>query len=90
MTAVTQKPFVQGVPLQHIADDVHCWPYCEHVVLPPVPVVPPLVPVVPLSVPPVVPVVPGEPHVPAVEPEATVHGSPLQQSAVVVQLPPVG
>ena len=90
LTAVTQKPFVQGVPLQHIADDVHCWPYCEHVVPPPppvVPLVPPLLlPVVPLSMPPVV--VPEEPHVPVVEPAAIVHGSPLQQSAVVVQVAP--
>jgi hypothetical protein len=88
LTAVTQKPFVQGTPLQHIADDVHCWPYCEQVVLPPPPPVgPPLLPV-PLSMPPVV--VPEEPHVPAVEPEGMVQGSPLQQSAVVVQLAPVG
>ena len=83
---MTQKPFVQGVPLQHIADDVHCWPYCEHVVPPP-PVVPPLL-VLPLSVPP--PVGPDAPHVPTVEPAATVHGSPEQQSAVVVHVEPVG
>ena len=87
---MTQKPFVHGVPLQHIADEVHCWPYCEHVVPPPPPVVPPLLPVVPLSVPPLLPVVPEEPHVPVVEPAPMVHGSPLQQSAVVVQAPPVG
>ena len=90
MTAVTQKPFVHGVPLQHIAESVHCWPYCEHVVPPPPPVVPPLLLPVPLSVPVPPPVGPEAPQVPVVEPAATVHGSPEQQSAVVVHVAPVG
>ena len=77
-----QKPFVHGVPLQHIAELVHCCPYCEQVVPPP-PVLPPSVPGVP-------PVVADMPHVPLVEPGGMLHGSPLQQSAVVVQVEPVG
>ena len=85
--AVTQKPFVHGTPLQHAADDAHCWPYCEHVVPPP-PGVPPLLPV-PLSVVPP-PVGPVAPHVPLVDPAPITQGSPAQQSAVVVHVEPVG
>jgi hypothetical protein len=83
LTALTQKPFVQGVPLQHCAELWHCCPYCAHVVPPPGVVVPP-------SGVPGVPGVAAAPHVPAVAPALTLHGSPAQQSAVVVQLPPVG
>jgi hypothetical protein len=73
-----QYPFVHGVLLQHCAEEVHCWPYCEQVVLPP--------PVVPLSG----AVVPDAPHVPVVAPAATLQGAPEQQSAVVVHDEPVG
>jgi hypothetical protein len=71
---------------QHCAEVVHCCPYWEHVVPPP-PVGPPLLPV-PLSVPP--PVGPDEPQVPLVDPAPITHGSPAQQSAVVVHVEPVG
>jgi hypothetical protein len=84
LTGVTQKPFVHGVPLQHIAEFVHCWPYCEQVVLPPLLVVPPSGPGLP-GLP-----VPDVPHMPTVEPGGTLQGSPLQQSAVVVQVAPEG
>jgi hypothetical protein len=30
------------------------------------------------------------PHVPTVDPDGTLHGSPVQQSAVVVHVEPVG
>jgi hypothetical protein len=79
---VTQKPFVHGVPLQHCAELVHCCPYCEQVVPPPGVVVP-------LSVPGAGGVA-DAPQVPLVAPAATLHGEPEQQSAVVVQVAPLG
>ncbi|HSO40066.1 MAG TPA: hypothetical protein VLT33_46380, partial [Labilithrix sp.] len=66
---------MQGTPLQHDEALVHCWPYCAQVVLPSPP-------------PPVGP--PAAPHVPLVAPGAITHGSPAQQSAVVVHAAALG
>jgi hypothetical protein len=75
---------VHGTALQHVCDASHCWPYCEQFVLPPGGG-PPLDE--PLSG--VPPGFPDAPHVPTVEPGGTLHGSPEQQSAVVVHELPV-
>jgi DNA-binding CsgD family transcriptional regulator len=90
-----QKPFVHGTPLQQSDVISQACPYAEHV--PPVPPVgvPPVDEPPVLDVPPV-PVVPPAPlsgtsllpQIPLVAPGRMEHGSPLQQSAVVVHTPP--
>lgn len=77
-----QKPFVHGVAPQQSAPVVHCCPYCAHVVPPPGVVT------VPASVP-GGGAVADAPQTPLVAPAATLHGSPAQQSAVVVHVAPV-
>src|SRR5689334_11721245 len=69
--------------VQQSASPVHVWPYWPQVVPPP--------PVLPSVPPPVLPPsgVAAAPQVPLLEPVGTTHGSPLQQSAVVVHAPPV-
>jgi hypothetical protein len=84
----SQRPDVQGKPLQQSVPTVQIWPYWAHAPPPPLPAsvgVPPPLPAsgtAPPSGPP-----PQGPHTPAVLPGIAEHVEPGQQSAVVVQGP---
>jgi hypothetical protein len=92
---VTQKPPVHGTPLQQSPATVHCWPYCAQFVPPLLEPPEELDELDELLLLLVVPpsgggVVVEAPQTPFAEPAWRMHGSPLQQSAVVVQPPAAG
>ena len=72
------RPSVHGTSLQHSASVVQIWPYSMHVVVVP-----------PSRTPPSGLDDGGRPQIPCVEPTGKMQ-TPPQQSAVVVQGPPVG
>src|SRR5512138_1833813 len=82
LNSVTQRPLVQGMPLQQSAAVVHCWPYSAQTG--------PGLSTVPASWPGLLGGGVGSPQMPWVEPGSSMHTTPTQQSALMVQGPPDG